>query len=113
MAAILQNNLMARDASAPDVFTHRRLGDSVSPLNDELHDTTRLLAEAVRMIDQLGLKIISVDADRSRNKRVLVSYSRECDALEGVEYKRQGGYSHWCANRFGVEIQWCIPAEAA
>lgn len=98
----------------PPVFHPRRFSDPVSPLNDSLIDQTRMLAAAVKLIDERGLRILSVDADRSRNKRVLVEYSRkECDALEGVEVARQGGFSHWSANRFGVEIRWCIPVEAA
>jgi hypothetical protein len=97
----------------PAVFKPRRFSDPVSPLNDGIHDETRLLLAAVELVDGLGLKIIAVDADRGRNKRILVSYSRECDALEGVEVARQAGASHWAANRFGTEIRWVIPMEAA
>ncbi len=103
----------ACDEGVPAVFNPRRFTDPCSPLNDDLHDQTRLLASAVEMIDRLGLEILSVEADRSRNKRVLVTYSRACDALGGVEVARQGGYSHWSAHRFGVEIRWAIPMEAA
>lgn len=101
------------EADHPHVFKPHRFSDPVSPLNDGIHDETRMLLNAVELVDKLGLKIISVDADRSRNKRILVSYSRECDALEGVEVARQNGASHWAATRYGVEIRWVIPMEAA
>lgn len=97
----------------PSAFPPRRFSDPVSPLNDGIHDETRMLLSAVELVDKLGLKIISVDADRSRNKRILVSYSSECDALEGVEVARQNSASHWAATRYGVEIRWVIPMEAA
>lgn len=114
MAAILPVNIDDLSRSgAPAVFRPRRFTDSVSDLNANVYDKSRLLAQVVEMVDRLGLQILSVEAERSRNSRILVSYSRECDALEGVEFMRQGGYSHWCATRFGVEIRWCIPVEAA
>ena len=97
----------------PSIFHPRRFSDPVSPLNDGIHDETRMLLSAVELVDKLGLKIISVDADRSRNKRILVSYSSECDALEGVEVARQNSASHWAATRYGVEIRWVIPMETA
>ncbi|MHB1053494.1 MAG: hypothetical protein ACYCZT_10555 [Thiobacillus sp.] len=94
-----------------DLFKPRRFSDPVSPLNDKVYDKARLLAQVVEMIDGLGIEIMNVDADRVRNSRVQVAPSRQCDALEGVEFKRQNGYSHWVANRFGVEIVWCIPVQ--
>ncbi len=97
----------------PAVFHPRRFSDPVSDLNAEVHDRARLLAQAVEMVDRLGLRILAVEADRTRNSRVMVMYAPECDALEGVEVARQGGFNHWCATRFGVEIRWCIPMEAA
>lgn len=97
----------------PAVFRPRRFTDEVSPLNDEMHDQARLLLQAIAMVDRLGLQILSIDADRSRNKRILVSYCRQCDALEGVEIMRQAGASHWGATRYGVEIRWVIQMEAA
>lgn len=97
----------------PAVFRARRFTDPVSDLNADVHDRARLLAQAVEMVDGLGLQILAVEADRTRNSRVMVMHARECDALEGVEVARQGGFSHWCATRFGVEIRWCIPVEAA
>lgn len=97
----------------PTVFRSRRFSDQVSSLNDDLHDQTRLLAEAVKMVDGLGIYIMAVEADRARNKRIQVAYSRECKALDGVEVRRTAEWSHWAANRFGVEIRWCIPTEAA
>lgn len=99
--------------NAPAVFRPRRFSDPVSPLNDELHETTQRLAHAVEMVDRLGIRIMAVEADRTRNRRIQVSYSPECNALEAVEVARDATWSHWCANRFGVEIRWCIPVEAA
>lgn len=95
------------------IFRPRRFSDPVSPLNEDIHDETRLLLSAIALVDKLGLKIISIDADRSRNKRILVGYSHECDALDGVEVARHNGASHWAATRHGVEIRWVIPMEAA
>lgn len=97
----------------PVVFKNRRFSDPVSPLNDDIHDETRRLITAIERVDGLGIQILTVEAERSRNKRILVAYSRECDALDGVEVARQQGHSHWCASRFGVEIRWAIPMEAA
>lgn len=94
-----------------DLFKPRRFSDPVSPLNDKVYDKARLLAQVVEMIDGLGIEIMNVDADRVRNSRVQVAPSRQCDALEGVEFKRQNGFSHWVANRFGVEIVWCFPVQ--
>lgn len=109
---IHQKQLIDAD-DAPQVSRPRRFSDPVSPLNDGIHDETRMLLASIELVDKLGLKIISVDADRARNKRILVSYSRECDALDGVEVARHNGASHWAATRHGVEIRWMIPMEAA
>lgn len=93
----------------PAVFRPRRFSDPVSDLNADIHDRARLLASAVEMVDDLGLQIVSVEADHTRNSRVIVIHHTErCAALGGVEVARSAGYSHWCANRFGVEIRWCI-----
>jgi hypothetical protein len=92
----------------PAVFRPRRFSDPVSDLNAAVHDKARLLAQTVEMIDKLGLRIVSVEADHVRNSRVIVSHAPECALLGGVEVARADGYSHWCANRFGVEIRWCI-----
>ena len=98
----------------PAVFLkRRRFSDPVSQLNDEIHDQARLLAAAVEAVDRLGIEIIAVEADRTRNKRIQVSYSAECDTLGAVETARTPQCSHWTASRFGVEIVWCIPREAA
>ena len=99
---------------APAVFKPRRFSDPVSDLNATVHDKARLLASAIEMVDRMGIEIIAVEADRTRNSVIQVAYSRECDPLRGVEVTRSGaGFSHWCANRNGVEIRWCIPVEAA
>lgn len=97
----------------PAVFHRRRFSDPVSDLNADLHDKTRLLAQTVEMVDRLGLEIIAVDACRVRNSIIQVAPSPACEALEGVEVARSNGFSHWCANRFGVEIRWCVPMRAA
>ena len=93
----------------PAAFTPRRFSDPVSDLNATLYDKARLLAATVETIDRLGLQIVSVEADRTRNSRVIVMHHPErCAPLGGVEVARDAGYSHWCVNRFGVEIRWCI-----
>lgn len=100
----------------PDVtkaFHRRRFSDPVSDLNAMVYDKARLLEQAVRMVDDLGIHIISAEAGINFNNSLLVSYSPACDVLEGVEVKRINGNSHWCANRFGTEIKWVIPVEAA
>lgn len=101
-------------ADEPRVFKPRRFSDPVSDLNCDVHDKARLLASAIEMVDRMEIEIIAVEADRSRNSVIQVAYSRACDQLNGVEVTRSGnGFSHWCANRNGVEIRWCIPVEAA
>lgn len=99
--------------NTPNVFRQRRFSDPVSPLNESIHDAARALAQAVEMVDGLGLQIISIEAERSRNKRIHVTYSADCDALDGVETRCNADWSHWTANRFGVEIIWCIPTREA
>lgn len=115
MNASVFGRMAAPTCDDPAVFRNRRrFSDPVSPLNCDLHDAARMLAAAVEMVDGLGLEILSVDADRQRNRRILVNYSPLCAALEGVEYKRGPEWSHWTASRFGVEIRWCVPvAEVA
>lgn len=102
-----------KHTNTPAVFRQRRFSDPVSPLNESIHDTARTLAQAVEMVDGLGLQIISVEAERSRNKRFHVTYSAACDALNGVETKRNAEWTHWTANRFGVEIIWCVATREA
>jgi hypothetical protein len=97
----------------PAVFRPRRFSDPVSELNAHVYDKSRLLAQVVEMVDKLGLQILAVEADRTRNSRIMVMNAPECETLEGVEVARQGGFSHWAATRFGVEIRWCIQMEAA
>lgn len=99
----------------PAVFRNRRrFTDPCSELNSDLHDAARMLAAAVELVDGLGLEILTVEADRQRNRRILVKHSPLCAALEGVEYKRGAEWSHWTASHFGVEIRWCVPvAEVA
>lgn len=91
---------------AIQTFQPRQRPGQVSSLNADVHDKASLLAAAVEMVDGLGLQIISVEADASRNNRIQVVHSAACAALEGVEIHRQPGYSVWTANRFGVEIRW-------
>lgn len=105
--------LQIDDDPLPSVFHPRRFSDSVSDLNAHVYDKSRLLEQAVKMVDGLGIRIISAEAGINFNNAVLVAYSRECDALDGVEVKRINGNSHWCANRFGTEIRWIVPMDAA
>lgn len=98
-------------ADDPLVFRPRRFSDPVSDLNAIVFDRARQLGMVVEMIDRLGIEIMRVEAERTRNIRVQVAYGPECDVLEGVEVKRADGWSHWCANRYGVEIVWCIPVQ--
>jgi hypothetical protein len=107
----MRNAVLHTDS--PVVFRPRRFTDPVSQINEDIHDATRALATAVEMIDHLGLTILSVDADLTRNRRIVVAHSRECAALDGVEIARHPGWSVWSANRYGVEIRWHIPMEAA
>jgi hypothetical protein len=100
-------------ANAGPKAVYRRFSDPVSDLNAQVWDKSRLLARAVEMVDGLGIQILSAEADNSRNSRILVVYSRECAALEGIEIKRSAEYSHWMANRFGVEIHWVIGTREA
>lgn len=93
------------------VFKPRRFSDPVTELNDPIYDTARQLAAAVEMVDRMGIKILTVEADRLRNQRITVVYSHECDQLGGVETARRNGWSHWTANRHGVEITWCFNLE--
>lgn len=104
---------MRNSACSLAVFRPRRFSDPVSEINAQVYDRSRLLAKATEMVDRLGLTILSVEADRTRNSRILVQHTPECAMLDGVEVARSSGYSHWAANRFGVEIHWCIPVEAA
>lgn len=101
------------EGDPPAVFTSRRFSDPVSDLNAHVYDKARLLEQAVKMVDGLGIQIISAEAGLHYNNSILVAYCRACDALEGVEVKRHAGNSHWCANRFGTEIRWVLPWEAA
>ena len=84
----------------------RRSGDGLSPANAEIHDSPRLLVEAVDTLDRLGLSVITVQADRRRNKRVMVEYSPACDALDGVACMSNPAFTTWSANRYGIEIRW-------
>ena len=106
----MRNAVLHTDS--PVVFRRRRFTDPVSQLNGDVHDTARRLIQVIEMVDELGIEIIAVEADRTRNRRIQVMHSREFDALEdAVEVTRDANWSHWCANRFGVEIRWCIPAK--
>lgn len=106
-------NNPVRHTNTPGVFHSRRLSDPVSPLNETIHDSARVLLQAVERVDALGLHIMSITAECYYNKRIHVAYSPECAALDGVETSRSAGWSHWNANRFGVEILWCIPTQEA
>lgn len=85
---------------------HRRIGDSISERNADMQDSASLLANAVGLIDRLGLTILAIDADRSRNRSIQVQAGPACASLDGVLAASSGGYNHYCANRFGCEIRW-------
>lgn len=106
---VVTKNMLAAEPQ----FHPRRFSDPVSSLNGDVHETTRRLVQTIEMLDRLHIEIVNVEADRQRNRRINVAYSRECAVLEAVEVARDAQQSHWCANRFGVEIRWCIPVEAA
>lgn len=84
----------------------RRLSDPLNPSNFDIHDAARGLVVAVELVDQMGIEVIRIEADRRRNQRVFVAYCPACDRLEGVETSRSPDYSLWTANRFGIEIRW-------
>lgn len=83
-----------------------RFGDPLNPANEDIHDAARLLVAAVATLDRLGIRIVSIEADRLRNQRVVVDYSPACDDLGGVETVSGPYWSHWTANRYGIEIRW-------
>lgn len=84
----------------------RRLGDPMNPVNEDIHDAARGLVVAVGLVDQMGIEVIRIEADRRRNQRVFVAYSPACDRLGGVMTSSSPDYSLWTANRFGIEIRW-------
>ena len=90
----------------------RRVGDEVSPINADMLDQSRLLQEAVRMVDHMGLSIVSAEAQASpRNQRIQVMDQGPEGMLklfpDAVEQRRTPGWSVWVTNRYGVEIRWC------
>lgn len=87
-----------------------RFDDPISPPNVDIFDTARGLVQAVALLDRLGIEVVTVQADRRRNQRVMVEYCRACDKLEGVECQRSAEWSTWTANRYGIEIRWMRPA---
>lgn len=90
----------------------RRADDPVSPTNADMLDQSRLLQEAVRLVDHMGLAIVSAEAQASpRNQRIQVM-DQGPDAMrtlfpDAVEQRRTPGWSVWVINRYGVEIRWC------
>lgn len=98
--------------SAAALCKPRRFGDAVSDANADVHDAARLLVEAVDTLDRLGLAVITVQADRHRNKRVMVMYSPACDALDGVACMTNPDFTMWTANLHGIEIRWMRPSSA-
>jgi hypothetical protein len=90
----------------------RRLGDAVSEINADVHDAARLLVAAVDVLDRLGIPVVTVQADRRRNQRVIVEHCQACDQLGGVEVMRCPDFTLWTANRFGIEIRWMRTGKA-
>lgn len=93
--------------NAPALRAHR-VYDPINPANCDIHDAARLLVAAVETLDRLGIRIVAVEADRLRNQRVVVEYSPACDKLGGVETASGPYWSHWTANRYGIEIRWVL-----
>lgn len=96
--------------------THsRRLGDDVSPINERVYDAARALTVAVRLVDQLGLAILAVEADARGRQRIQVAPGQRTERLHaelaGVE--TCNGNCHYRAERYGVEIVWVELGEAA
>lgn len=83
-----------------------RFGDPISPPNTDIHDAARLLVSAVSTLDRLGFDVVSIEADRRRNQRVVVEYCKACDALDGIAFIRGPVWTQWTANRYGIEIRW-------
>lgn len=92
--------------SAAALCRPRRLGDPINPANNDIHDAARGLIVAVDTLDRLGIIVISIEADRRRNQRVVVEYSPACDQLGGVETISGPECGHWTAIRYGIEIRW-------
>lgn len=91
----------------------RRLGEAVSPTNERVYDAARALTVALRLIDQLGLTILAVEADAYGRQRIQVA----ADARTGVLRAEpvvvtSNGNRHYRAERYGVEIVWVEHGEA-
>lgn len=103
----------------PQITPHlpqcRRLADPVSALNHDVYDQTTLLANAVRLVDHLGVEILSVEAQPyPRNNLILVRDHGQIMATlfpEAVEQRRNASYTVYVASRFGVEIRWTRATE--
>ncbi len=85
----------------------RRLGDDVSPINERVYDAARALSVAIRLIDQLGLQILAVEADDRGRQRVQIGGDPK-NRLKGkiVAVNTANGNFHYKAERYGVEIVW-------
>jgi hypothetical protein len=89
-----------------------RFSDPISEMNGDIRDAARGLVTAVAMLDQMGIAVVSIEADRRRNQRVMVEYSRDCDALNGVPFILGPVWTTWTASRYGIEIRWMLPTES-
>lgn len=99
--------------SAAVLCRPHRFGDPMNPGNNDIHDAARGLVAAVAVLDRLGIAVVSVEADRLRNQRVVVEYSKACDALDGVEIVSGPYWSQMTAHRYGIEIRWMRMKEPA
>lgn len=86
---------------------HRRLGDAISPRNERIYDAARALTVALRLVDQLNLDIIAIDADQRGRQRIQID-SDPRGLLKGnlVHIQSANGNRHYRAERYGVEIVW-------
>lgn len=80
----------------------------VAPRNQAVHEAAGQLPAAIERLDRMGLEITSVEADRRRNRRVLVSHGDACAQLDGALVSRGPGWEVWGANLDGVEVRWLV-----
>lgn len=91
----------------PPDSMHRRIGDSVSPANERIYDAVLALAVAVRLVDSLGLDIITVDARARGQQRIQIKgdpHGRLNSST--LTFASIDGDRHCRAERYGVEIVW-------
>ena len=99
-----------------DHLPARRFSDSLSPLNEGIHDKARLVTQAIAMLDHLGIEIIEAKCGNdnvARNPSIRIMPCRACAQLGGAVTRREAGTEKWVASRFGCEITWYMDRRAA